>query len=111
MGIGVRFMAYAMAFEQTYADWLAMPDDGPSYELIDGELFINPPPSVRHQRIARHLVLPFQRHLDATAAGEVLSLGEDGYSSVGVHGHGETLCSPLLPDLAIVVDDVIPTVG
>lgn len=34
-----------------YDDLLAMPDDGKRYEIIGGELFVNPPPSWGHQHI------------------------------------------------------------
>jgi Uma2 family endonuclease len=33
----------------TYADLERTPDDGNRYELIDGELFVTPPPDVEHQ--------------------------------------------------------------
>lgn len=33
----------------TYADLLAMPDDGTRYELIDGEAHVIPSPNARHQ--------------------------------------------------------------
>ena len=35
----------------TYDDLLAMPDDGQRYEIIGGELFVNPPPTWGHQLV------------------------------------------------------------
>lgn len=34
----------------TYADYAALPDDGKRYEILDGELFVTPAPSRKHQR-------------------------------------------------------------
>lgn len=38
------------AGEWTYDDFLALPDDGNRYEVIEGVLYVSPPPSVPHQR-------------------------------------------------------------
>ncbi len=34
--------------EWTYEAWLRLPDDGFMYEVIDGELYMSPPPSIEH---------------------------------------------------------------
>jgi Uma2 family endonuclease len=39
----------------SYDDYLALPDDGKRYEIIDGELFMTPAPSTRHQEILTKL--------------------------------------------------------
>jgi Uma2 family endonuclease len=39
----------------TYDDLLAMPDDGQRYEIIGGELFVNPPPTWGHQLVIGRL--------------------------------------------------------
>ena len=43
----------------TVADLAGLPDDGQRYEVIDGELFVTPAPSLRHQDAiaALHLLL------------------------------------------------------
>ena len=41
----------------TYDDFLLFPDDGQRHELIDGEHYVTPSPSTRHQRISRNLIL------------------------------------------------------
>ena len=34
----------------TYKDLLELPDDGKRYEIIDGELYVAPSPTTKHQR-------------------------------------------------------------
>lgn len=39
----------------TFEDWLALPDDGKRYELLNGELVGMPPPTANHALIVRVL--------------------------------------------------------
>lgn len=48
------------ATKLTHADYLLFPDDGKRRELIDGEVFVMPSASLRHQTISRNIF----RHLD-----------------------------------------------
>src|SRR6185295_12759762 len=41
----------------TYEDYVALPDDGNRYEVIEGELCLVPAPNFRHQRIGFKLTL------------------------------------------------------
>ncbi len=41
----------------TYDDYLLFPDDGRRHELIDGEQYVTPAPSLRHQEISKRLFL------------------------------------------------------
>lgn len=52
----------------TLAELHRMPDDGNKYELVRGELFVTPPPSVEHESLATVL----HRHLDAYVQREGL---------------------------------------
>lgn len=55
----------------TYEDLLAMPEELVRREIIDGELFVSPSPSLRHQRAVTQLI----RHLASWTddhGGEVL---------------------------------------
>lgn len=54
----------------TYADLQCFPDDNLRREIIDGELFVNPSPIVRHQRVAGNLYDLLKAYAKATG-GEV----------------------------------------
>ncbi len=41
----------------TYEDLVKLPDDGKRYEIIDGELYVTPAPSIRHQEVVMRLLL------------------------------------------------------
>ena len=46
-----------MALSQiTWQDVQQLPDDGHRHEAIEGELYVTPAPSLRHQRISKRLV-------------------------------------------------------
>ena len=87
-------MALPGAYCLTYADWLEFPDDGRLYEIIEGELFVAPPPSIEHQRISRELGYRLMQYLRATGAGEVLS------APVGLRLHDQIIVEP---DLLVVL--------
>ena len=41
----------------TYEDYCELPDDGKRYEILDGELFVSPAPTPRHQTVLLNLTL------------------------------------------------------
>jgi Uma2 family endonuclease len=55
----------------TAADLREIPDDRNRYEIIDGELFVTPSPSLGHQDLAGHLFLAIHPYLDAHKLGKV----------------------------------------
>lgn len=55
----------------TYADYVRFPDDGLRHEIIDGEHYVTPAPSVRHQRISGKLFHLIQSYLEANPRGEL----------------------------------------
>lgn len=56
----------------TAADLRDIPDDRNRYEIIDGELFVTPSPSLGHQMISKRLLLVINAYLEAHAIGDVV---------------------------------------
>ena len=55
----------------TYEDYLQFPeDDGLRHELIDGEHFVSPAPSRKHQKASWRLAFFIAAHLDRNPSGE-----------------------------------------
>ena len=52
---------------------LATPNDGKRYELVDGELFVNPAPSTVHQRVSRRLERQLEDYFHTRRLGEVFN--------------------------------------
>ena len=42
-------------YRLTYTDWLTSPEDGLRREILEGELYVTPPPTVKHQRVSREI--------------------------------------------------------
>jgi Uma2 family endonuclease len=59
------------AAKLTYDDLLSFPDDGRRHELIDGEHYVTPSPTVRHQRVARRLTVSLSQFVEEHQLGEV----------------------------------------
>jgi Uma2 family endonuclease len=55
----------------TYADLVAMPEDGKRHELIDGEHYVTPAPTTRHQLVLGHLHLDLAGYVEANGLGQV----------------------------------------
>jgi Uma2 family endonuclease len=55
----------------TYEDFLLFPDDGKRHELIDGEHYVTPSPSLRHQTIVGNLFLALGKFLENHPIGRV----------------------------------------
>ena len=63
---------HRMALSQiTWQDVQQLPDDGNRYEAIGGELYVTPAPTIRHQRIAKRLLLALVEILEAPGHGEL----------------------------------------
>lgn len=57
----------------TYEDWLTLPDDGFRYEVVEGELFMSPPPNLDHQNAVSGLIEYMRRHARLNDLGLVLT--------------------------------------
>ena len=56
----------------TYEDYLTFPDnDGIRKEIIEGELFMSPAPSIKHQRILRKLSFIINEYVNKNDLGEI----------------------------------------
>jgi Uma2 family endonuclease len=55
----------------TYDDYVQIPDDGLRHEIIEGEHYVTPSPSTRHQRILLKLSHLIQSYLDTHPIGEI----------------------------------------
>lgn len=64
-------MQTAEAARSTVADYMQLPDDGPRYELIEGELLMAPAPNLFHQRIAFNLTLILGNYVEKKRIGKL----------------------------------------
>ena len=56
----------------TAADLRDIPDDRNRYEIIDGELFVTPAPSLRHQELSARLFIAIRLYLELNRSGHVV---------------------------------------
>jgi len=87
----------------TYQDWLQLPDDGRRYEVIDGVLYMTPPPRTQHQRISVRIVDRLMEFLRKQPIGEVL------YAPVGVRLPNQPV--PLQPDILFIRRERMNIIG
>jgi len=55
----------------TYEDYRQLPDDGKRYEIVEGELYVTPSPSTRHQRVVGELFLQLAQFVREKRLGQV----------------------------------------
>jgi len=80
----------------TYQDYLQLPDDGNRYEIIKGELYVSPAPSMKHQWTATQLTIVVGGHVSERDLGHVYAAPSDVFFS-------ET--SIVQPDLLFISKD------
>jgi Uma2 family endonuclease len=61
-------MSVPSALKFTYEDYALLPEDR-RYEVIDGELFLTPAPSLFHQAVSERIGHRLREHLGRTGAG------------------------------------------
>jgi Uma2 family endonuclease len=61
----------------TYDDYLRMPDDGQRHELIEGELFVCPTPTTRHQVVSRRLKFALMEALEKPGLAQIFNAPTD----------------------------------
>jgi Uma2 family endonuclease len=57
----------------TYEDLRLMPEDGKRYELMEGELFVSPAPSTRHQTVSRRLQFALMEALEKPGLAQIFN--------------------------------------
>lgn len=76
----------------------ALPDDGKRYEVVDGELFVTPAPSGRHQRAVIGIAARLWAYLQGSALGEALTSPADISFSEDRLVQPDVFVAPLGPD-------------
>lgn len=56
----------------SYAEYLALPETGPRYQLLDGELIMSPAPSFRHQLVVARILAALLTFVEARRLGRVV---------------------------------------
>ncbi|MGQ0714912.1 MAG: Uma2 family endonuclease [Gemmatimonadaceae bacterium] len=74
----------------------ALPDDGKRYEVIDGELFVTPSPTLQHQRAAFELGVLLRAYVGTHALGDVLLAPADVLATEHVTVQPDVLVAPLI---------------
>jgi len=67
----------AQTIPWTYEDYLAFPEDGKRYEIIEGDYHMSPAPRTRHQDISLRLAYFFYDYLRHTKLGHVFDAPTD----------------------------------
>ena len=78
-----------------YSDYVATPDDGKRYEIVQGDLHVTPSPSPMHQRISSRLQRQLEDYFHGRSIGEVFNAPID----LILTNH-----DVLVPDLLVVSD-------
>jgi Uma2 family endonuclease len=78
-----------------YRDYVLFPDNGKRHEIIDGDHFMSPSPSIKHQRVSRNLESIIDFFLKKEKMGE--RMGEI----------FDAPCDVILSDYDIVVPDLV----
>lgn len=86
----------------TYQDLLELPDDGKQYELIEGELVLNPAPVPRHQWIVLNIAAELRTYHRRQGGGRVFSAPIDVVLSEDV---------VLQPDVIVIRTERLSTIG
>lgn len=87
----------------TLADWERLPADGYRYEVLDGYLFMSPPPSIEHQRSSGNLFALMWAYAHKFRLGEVMC------APVGVKLPGQAV--PVQPDIVFVRAERLDILG
>jgi Uma2 family endonuclease len=87
----------------TVADLYAVPDSerGERYELLDGDLVVNPAPNPMHQMVSGNLMLHLELHVRAQKLGRVIA-------APGLHVDVRTY---VIPDIVFIAGLRVASIG
>jgi Uma2 family endonuclease len=74
-------MAGVASLPLTKEDYRMLPESGPRYQLIEGELYMSPAPNRYHQVISRNIEFMLLKYLEANPRGELYHAPFDVYLS------------------------------
>jgi Uma2 family endonuclease len=80
--------------EWTREDWLRLPNDGFRYEVLNGELYMTPPPAIQHQFASANLFSALRDFVQRHSLGYVL------YAPCGVYLPTHPV--PVQPDILFI---------
>lgn len=72
-------MALTLAAMVTAEDYRLMPETGPRYQLIEGELFMSPAPNRFHQDISKNIEFMLMKYLEKNPIGKLYDAPFDVY--------------------------------
>jgi Uma2 family endonuclease len=84
----------------TYEDYLSLPNDRNRYEILEGELFMTPAPSLKHQEVSRNLEFLLFSHIKTNNLGKIF------YAPVDVILDESTIVQPDLAFISAGRDEV-----
>ena len=70
-------MAPELKRKLEYSDLQVTPDDGKRYELVHGELYVTPSPTLLHQRVSKRLMQQLTAYFEGRSLGEVFCAPTD----------------------------------
>ena len=70
-GTMLRYMLEQKRYVCTVEDYRSIPEGGPRYELIEGQMIMAPAPSRQHQKISRNLQFLIMRYLEEHPIGAI----------------------------------------
>ncbi|MBI2567085.1 MAG: Uma2 family endonuclease [Candidatus Schekmanbacteria bacterium] len=85
----------------TYDDYCALPNDGRRYEILEGDLYVTPAPTTRHQRVSRNLQWILHDHVTHKRLGEILN------APIDVILSDTNVCQPDLVFIAAERRDIV----
>jgi Uma2 family endonuclease len=70
-------MAQPARVTWTYREYCLLPDDGRRYELLEGDLHVNPAPTTTHQTVSKRLQFELMLQIERTGQGVVFNAPVD----------------------------------